>query len=125
MDISKLSIMNQLSESMKYRSRRQEVISQNVANVDIPGYKRRDIKTPDFNALVKSNMTSSTSMVQTNPMHLSGSSGGSDYKLINTDSEVMLDMEAVEMMKNTAEFDKASATYKKMLRLFTEAIGNK
>ncbi len=104
---------------MKYQAARQEVISQNIANVDTPDYTRKDIAKPNFGEMVKSNMVS---LSVTNPSHIGGTNSASNYQGISSGNEVELDMEALELMKNSNEFAKASSTYKKILSLFRLAI---
>ncbi len=57
------------------RSQRAEVLSENIANADTPGYKARDV---DFSALLsqaQGNQTTSVNLMRTNELHLEG--GGS------------------------------------------------
>lgn len=53
MDLNKLTMFKLLKGQMGWLNRRQEVLAQNVANADTPGYKPRDLAPMDFEALVK------------------------------------------------------------------------
>ena len=119
MDLNNISVMNMLQQNMKYSASRQAVISQNIANVDTPEYRRRDIAKPNFKGMVKNSMLS---LETTNGMHISGINSASDIVPYATEDKVELDMEAFEMMKNNSDFAKASATYKKMMSLLKEAV---
>ncbi len=118
MDLNKISVMGMLQNKMRYSAARQNVISQNVANADVPGYGRRDISQPDFSNMVKSSMLQ---LSTTNSGHIQGNKT-SILPTSNTGEEVELDMEAIELMKNSSEFSKASTTYKKMIALMKEAV---
>lgn len=48
MEPSNLTMFQQLNARMRWLTDRQNVLAQNVANVDTPGYKSRDIKAPTF-----------------------------------------------------------------------------
>jgi flagellar basal-body rod protein FlgB len=120
MDLNNLSVMNMLQNKMQYNTARQNVISQNIANVDTPEYRRRDIAKPSFKGMVKNSMLS---LETTNGMHISGINSASNLVPYATEDKVELDMEAFEMMKNNSEFAQASATYKKMIGLLKEAVG--
>ncbi len=122
MDLDKIPTMNMLQAKMKYGAARQEAIVGNIANVDTPGYKRKDIDKPSFDGMVKSSMLA---LNTTNSGHISGIDSSSSYVAHATDDKVEIDMEAIEMMKNNSEFSKTTTTYKKMLSLLREAIGNK
>ncbi len=121
MDLNKIALLNMLQEKMKYNSARQEVISQNIANVDTPEYKRKDISKPNFNNMVKSSMVS---LQTTNPQHISGINSSGNYVAMESESPVELDMEAIELMKNSEDFAGATSTYKKILSLLNQAIGS-
>jgi flagellar basal-body rod protein FlgB len=120
MDLDKIQLMSMLATKMKYGSARQDAISQNIANVDTPGYKRQDIAKPDFKGMVQSSMLK---LETTDPQHLSGNSSASTFKPYTTNDNVELDMEAIELMKNNSEFSKTTTTMKKFLALINEALG--
>lgn len=121
MDLNNISLINMLQEKMKYSAARQEVISQNIANVDTPGFKRKDITQPNFGNMVKDHMVA---LETTDPKHIGGSKSSGIYLAKDTGSTVELDMEALELMKNNNEFSKASTTFKKIISLLNQAIGS-
>ena len=48
MDFSKINLFKALSRKMAWLSDRQEVLAQNIAEANTPGYKAKDIKPADF-----------------------------------------------------------------------------
>lgn len=52
MDSSQIPIIQAIAAKLKHLSARQQVISQNIANADTPGYRARDVDAPDFGALL-------------------------------------------------------------------------
>ncbi|MDX1948928.1 MAG: flagellar basal body protein [Rickettsiales bacterium] len=108
---------------MKYNSARQEVISENFANVDTPGYKRKDLAPLSFDNVL-SNELKNVAPVKTNSKHLAGLDNSNQFEMLSSKNKVQLDMEALEMMKNTNSFSESSASYRKILSLIKEAIGN-
>ncbi len=123
MDISNIYSLNLLEQKMKYNSARQEVISENFANVDTPGYKRKDLAPLNFDNVL-SNEIKSIAPVKTNSKHLTGIDNSSQFPILSGKNKVQLDMEALEMMKNTNSFSEASASYKKILSLIKEVVSN-
>lgn len=121
MDLNQIGVTNILQNKMKYDSARQDIISQNIAGADIPGNVRKDIEKPNFNSMLKSAMLSVNT---TNPAHISGLNANSPFKVYETKDKVELDMEGIELMKNSSDFSKTSAVYKKFLNLFNLATGN-
>lgn len=56
------------------RSQRAEVLAENIANADTPGYKARDV---DFSSLLtraQGSQTTSVNLMRTNQLHLEGGS---------------------------------------------------
>ncbi|MBM6618451.1 flagellar basal body rod protein FlgB [Bacillus suaedaesalsae] len=48
--------INTLENSLKYSTLKQNVISQNIANVDTPNYKAKEVLKPSFSSELKSAM---------------------------------------------------------------------
>ena len=63
MEIDGLGIHEQ---ALKFRARRNQVLSSNIANADTPNYKARDI---DFGAALKKAQTQSISLTRTSELH--------------------------------------------------------
>jgi flagellar basal-body rod protein FlgB len=122
MDIDKIEMMNMLQNRMKYDANRQKALAENIANVDTPGYFRKDVTKPSFKGMVQSSMLG---LNTTNSKHISGSDSSSQYAEYTTRDKVEIDMEALELSKNSADFAQSAATYKKMLSLIRAAISNK
>ncbi len=53
MSLGNLPLFSALSQKLTWLGQRQQVLAQNVANADTPGYTPKDVKEPDFLALVK------------------------------------------------------------------------
>ena len=60
-------------QALKMRARRAEVLASNLANVDTPGYKARDI---DFQGMLKKEMVQPVRMQTTHSGHLSTAVNG-------------------------------------------------
>lgn len=70
-DINKLALFSIVKKRMNWLSRRQEVLSQNIANSDTPEYKARDLKKFDFKQLVR-RQSRQLGMAATRSDHLRG-----------------------------------------------------
>ncbi len=99
-----------LSKALDIHSARQEVISGNLANIDTPGYRPKDI---DFEKELQRAMdTTYTRVRRTNPSHLSGDSGimKEDFnpKMMITESkttELNIDSEMAKMAQNNLLYE--------------------
>jgi flagellar basal-body rod protein FlgB len=45
-----------IDQKMRYSSQRVSVLAQNIANVDTPGFKAKDVQAPDFNQMLEENL---------------------------------------------------------------------
>ena len=62
MNLPDIPLLSMLRERMTWLNSRQDLLSQNVANADTPGYVSRDLKPQDFDRMMRSTMPRSSSM---------------------------------------------------------------
>src|ERR1700743_3579622 len=76
MAMTGIPLLGMLRERMSWLNARQDVLSQNVANADSPGYAARDLKPMAFDEMLKrANGGSDTSLTLTDPHHIPLSQG--------------------------------------------------
>jgi len=96
--------MRLLEKTLNWRTRNQEIIAGNVANLDTPGYTRKEM---DFQYILESYSRGNlmeVSLTQTNPAHLGG--GETSQALVQeTSEEVELDKEVVRMSENQISYN--------------------
>lgn len=133
MDLTQIPLFAMLRGRMGYLTERQQVIAENVANADTPGFLPKDLKPFTFQAQMQAQSTAMTPTV-TDPGHMQpanakSSSVTSGFKPVTTrDSETTLDGNAVvleeEMMKLTdarMNYDAAISFYQKSLSMLRTA----
>lgn len=140
MNIADIPLFAMLRGRLGYLAERQQVIAQNVANSDTPGYAPRDLKPFSFDASLRTQAAAAggaSMQAVTQAGHMTPPSASrrmSTYKAVKADhSETTLDGNAVtleeEMMKMTdarMSYDAAIGFYQKslgMLRMATRAPG--
>ncbi|NPA30077.1 MAG: flagellar basal body rod protein FlgB [Epsilonproteobacteria bacterium] len=126
-----------MAEALDYRSMRQDLISSNIANVDTPGYKARDIAFSDLlaqkrEAIYPTESTRSLQLAQTDPRHLSGAQTDEkkraeiffrDGHLARNDGNTVdLDIETTEMAKNGIMYNAVIAAMKKDGAIFRSVL---
>ena len=79
MDLSKIPVLSALTRRMAWLARRQEVLAQNIANADTPGYKPFDLEPLDFKHLAEAAGRRMRVGV-TNARHLIAASQRSEFK---------------------------------------------
>ena len=132
MDISQIPLFAMLRGRLGYLSGRQQLIAQNVANADTPGFVPKDLQAFSFDARVKAQ--TAMAPVTTDPAHMQPKSsrvGGSrsEFRAVTSrDSETRLDGNGVvleeQMMKLSdarMNYDAAISFYQKSLALLRTA----
>lgn len=134
MNLSAIPLLDVLRERMSWLSARQNVLSQNVANADTPGYSARDLKPLDFANLVKQNTRSSQfhgGLTVTNPRHISvsmdsisssteGSDGNSNVDV--TSNAVSIEEEMMKVADTQTQYQAATDLYAKAIGMMRTAI---
>jgi flagellar basal-body rod protein FlgB len=134
-EISKSSQL--LASAMDYRAARQDMIASNIANVDTPYYRPRDIRFEDALAakeqeIFNTNTSHQLKMAQTDEKHLAPQNEKSSMKATlyfrdghmarNDGNSVDLDVETTEMSKNSIMFNALVMENKKDKAIFTSVI---
>ena len=93
-----------LSSMLDYRSARQKVISSNVANIDTPDFKPKDLKFPE--ALKSALDSSSVDLSRTHPQHIPvGKPDSAKFTTIETGEKTSLDMEMMNVAENNLNYN--------------------
>jgi flagellar basal-body rod protein FlgB len=126
-----------METALNARAVRQDMISSNIANVDTPNYRPRDISFEDAlqresNKAFGSDNTKKLEMAKTSGSHLNpiDESGGDKSTMFfrdghmarNDGNSVDLDVETTEMGKNSTMYQALVAAIKKDSALFSAVI---
>jgi flagellar basal-body rod protein FlgB len=117
-------IISEVTEHMNYRTYRQEVISDNIANVDTPGYKAKE-------ALFESELDSKLKLATTSPQHLNKSPGESMFKTVddpfsrigNDSNTVDIDREMMKLNENQILYSASAEIIQTKLQELKDTIG--
>ena len=136
MNIGEMPLLAILKERMSWLSARQNVLSQNVANVDTPHYTAKDLKPVDFSDILKDATTPSefkNGMTVTDPRHIAMTPpSGADYTNVESPdveanpsgNTVSLEAEMIRVSDTQAEYQAASNLYAKAMGMMRTAIGH-
>jgi len=134
MNLPEIPLLSMLKERMGWLNQRQNLLSQNVANVDTPGYTARDLKPADFEQALRSATSSnnfSGSLVATNPRHITMSHGAGLFDAEDTPdiesnpsgNSVSLEQEMIKVSDTQMQFQAATNLYAKAIGMMKTAIG--
>ncbi len=123
------------ADALKYRGIRQDMIAGNIANVDTPFYKAKDIGFEEMlakSASLLEEKAPKLKMAKTDSQHLSAAEETSAHKADiffrpnhgsrNDGNSVDLDVETTEMSKNAIMINAIAAALKKKSMLFKSMI---
>ncbi|PKQ08345.1 MAG: flagellar basal-body rod protein FlgB [Alphaproteobacteria bacterium HGW-Alphaproteobacteria-12] len=129
-----------MKQRMHWLTARQQVLAQNVANADTPGYTARDLKQLDFGTMVeRSGQTLRPAATQVghigSPVTGSGRSlrigqatGGEivkkpDFETSPTGNSVVLEEQMIKVSQNQMDYQTVTGLYSKSLGLIMIALG--
>jgi flagellar basal-body rod protein FlgB len=127
MSINPVPIMQQLKDRMQWLQARQKVLSENVANADMPDFKPRDLRESGADSVLP------VSVDTTNPAHMAGSLGSSvagsrDARRFETrpsGNAVVLEDEMMKVADTQMDYQLAATLYSKSLGLLKMAVGKR
>ncbi len=125
-----------MAKALDYRALRQDLISANIANVDTPYYRSRDISFEKALAAQRAQMErrdgKSLQLAATDIHHMQGAYDAYEQKAEiffrdghmarNDANSVDLDVETTEMAKNTTMYNALVAALKKNATIFRSVI---
>jgi flagellar basal-body rod protein FlgB len=133
MPVDDIPLMTMLKERMAWLSRRQELLSQNVASADVANYTPRDLKPMDFEETLRSTSRQSSSagaLTITNPRHIALRRSSALEEQETRDSEtspngnsVSLEAEMIKVADTQAQYQAATNIYAKTITMMKTAIG--
>lgn len=126
-EINDTSVMNALRRQMTIAVARQVVAAGNLANVDTPGFRAREI---DFDRTLDSRLDGALPLAATNPAHLPSGTGPAAPAARDADglaprrdgNTVQLDRELLAMTSAAGDFAKAQTALSAKFRLVRYAI---
>lgn len=131
MDLTNLKIFQMASKRMDWLSKRQQVLSQNIANSDTPGYGPKDLKQLKFNDLLRPQLKRST-LQKTSSMHIEAmrkdpkyrnDSKKDTYETAPAGNSVILEEQLTKVSETQANHRLASNIYTKQLAMIKLALG--
>jgi flagellar basal-body rod protein FlgB len=117
-----MNLLNQAlgvhEQALQVKSRRLEVLAQNIANADTPNYKARDI---DFKAVLGAAQKQDTAMTATRAGHFEV---GQELMRYRTPFNTSFDGNTVEMSVEQANYGKAAADYQATLNFLENRVSS-
>jgi flagellar basal-body rod protein FlgB len=135
MEVSNIPLLSMLKDRMAWLGQRQNVLSQNVANADTPGYTAHDLKPIDFEQTLRNVAAPnrfSGGLTTDNPRHIATAPQGAgtfagvdapDVEATPSGNSVSLEQEMIKVADTQAQFQAATNLYAKAIQMMKTAIG--
>jgi flagellar basal-body rod protein FlgB len=127
MPIMDIPILSMLRTRMEWHQERQQVLAENVANADTPGYRPLDLAPPNF----QQELASSVALDRTNPEHIAGvgespfaENHEPHYEVRPGGNAVNHEDEMMKVASNQMDFDAVADLYSRSLALIKLAVGS-
>ena len=134
MDFGKLTLFQMMQTKMGYLSERQDVLSHNIANIDTPGFKPRELKKLDFNRMAMLH-TNKLKMRLTSEAHSTGTPAMPDdfrsekmrktFETTPVENAVVLEEQMAKVAETQLQYQEVTNLYKKTTSMFKMALGNR
>jgi len=131
MDPMNLPLFHLAEQRLAWTDRRQEVLAQNIANLNTPGWQSKDLR-PFAQALAGASAgITAPALARTDPLHLTGSQDTAQSSLLTTEAggrqpdgnAVSLDDQLTKVADTATAQQIATTLYKKYLSMFSLALG--
>ena len=125
MDFNNLPVLQMMTKKMSWLSNRTEIISQNVAHGDTPGFKAKDLKQVSFQDLVrKEGNQNGFQPSRTNKTHLVGLQARTPFATERAPDayETTLDKNDVSIEQQLTKLGETQIAYQTTLNLYRKHL---
>jgi flagellar basal-body rod protein FlgB len=130
MDLQGIGLFRMISQQLRWLGQRQEVLSQNVANADTPGYRARDVAPIAFGDALRQAALVRPAVTQAG--HLPGRPADpaaarimtiAPWEMSPDGNGVVLEQQMMALAQTQADHQMATELYRKQVAMLRTAIG--
>ncbi|HYD30414.1 MAG TPA: flagellar basal body rod protein FlgB [Azospirillaceae bacterium] len=137
MDLKNLGIFKLMHQKMQWLTQRQEVLAENVANADTPGYKPRDLVPFDFKSAIRDSERNGIALTRTDGEHIAGEGTTTrrtsdwanrslmerkPYETSPSGNAVVLEEQMTKVAETAMDYQMVTNLYKKHVGLIKTAL---
>ncbi len=136
MTVENIGLIKVLGSKMRYLTQRQEIINQNIANSDTPGYVSQDLNKVDFSRMVQNVMHNKmhVMMEKSNPGHLlppdeaeqaKEQKNRKPFEVAPDGNAVVLEEQMLRASKTQVDYSLMVNLYRNNVDMIRASLGNK
>ncbi len=132
MGVTNLPLFSALADKMKWHQTRQNLLAENVANAETPGYRGRDLANGSFERHLANRSMAQVLTTATQPGHIvkAGNSDGAfgsrtlnSFEVTPEGNGVTLEDEMMKVASNQIDYQAVTALYTRSIRILKTALG--
>jgi flagellar basal-body rod protein FlgB len=130
MDLMRIPLFEALAKRMTWLGDRQNMLAENVANADTPGYLARDLRPPDFRSMLAKQADRKVTLTTTQPGHIAVQSTTSSATQVETNGDrslngngVSLEEQMMKVSQTANDFALTTSLYRANLGLIKSVLG--
>lgn len=123
------SLLDALTQSMRWHQQRQDVLAQNVANSDTPGYKGSELKPLDFSDTLAAIAPLQTATSDPAQFSVAGSGAAAidgsqaSFEVTPEGNGISVEDEMMKVTSNQMDYQMVTSLYTRSLQLIRTALG--
>jgi len=133
MNLDDIAVIGLIARRMTWLGRNHDVLAQNIANADTPGYRARELKPQAFGQTLAA-AAGPVGLAVTAPGHMAGlglrTPEGTrpqrdPYEVTLTGNSVSIEEQAVKIARNAMDYQLATTLYGKAVDMLRVVTGNR
>jgi len=130
MDLTKIPLFQLITKRMAWLSERQKVLAENVANVDTPEYRPKDLKAFDFRNYLKEGSTK-LKLATTTDQHIAPKAterfvmrpDAKPYENTPSNNKVVIEEQILKLGETKSDYELTTNLYSKHVAMIKSALG--
>jgi flagellar basal-body rod protein FlgB len=124
MEYSNIPFFDLIGRRLAWLSQRQDILADNVANSNTPGFKPKDLKEASFADLMRGSASDPKRPAATEGGHIGGAVRPSAFQVIeDTDTKQTLNGNSVDMESEMMKVSKTGIDYQFAMNLYRKQLG--
>jgi flagellar basal-body rod protein FlgB len=126
-----MSLLDAMTDKLRWQSQRQDILAQNVANADTPDFHGQELEPVDFGDALDDQSLRHVTVASTNPMDILPAGSGdpaqaqdqASFEVTPEGNGVTVEDEMMKVTANQMDFQAVATLYTKSLALIRSALG--
>lgn len=132
MNFSQIPLVSMINARLSWLGQRQQVLADNIANAETPGYRPKDLEPLEFRTVLGAERPGARQLAATHPVHFPGAEAGralarvttSEAQVVDaTGNSVMIETELIKVGETAMDYQLTTNLYRKTMSMVRTALG--